>query len=121
MSYHQDWLMRQIEAISTMLAYLLSGKVPSHILITEQEATTGEENLLLLQLQALTHQNRVCEAENLLFEALEEPSRQVLDAANWFYSHLNGWTDQQLTQCDFSREEIMSGLQEVCKVFGIPI
>ena len=121
MAYHQDWLMRQIEAISVMLAYLLSGNAPAIVTLEEQEETAGKIDPLLSRLQALVADKQVCEAENLLYETLEHPSRAVLDAANWFYAHLNTWSDQELSACNFSREEIMSGLQEVCSCFGIPV
>jgi len=121
MAYHQDWLMRQIEAISVMLAYLLSQKAPAIVTLEEKEETAGGVDPLLLRLQALVAGKQVCQAENLLYEALERPNRAVLDAANWFYTHLNTWSDAELSACDFSREEIMSGLQEVCRCFGIPV
>lgn len=120
MSYHQDWLMRQIEAITAMLGYLLSGKANT-VTIDEAEHTNGKENELYLLLQTLTRQGKICEAENVLFEALEQPSQLVLDAATRFYADLNGFSDQTLIGCNFTREEIMEGLQEVCRVFDIPI
>ena len=112
--------MRQIEAMTTMLGYLLSGKTKT-VRVEEQEQTNALENELYLQLQTLVMQGNLCEAENLLFEAMDEPSAQVLDAATRFYADLNHLSNSVLAECNFSRDEILEGLQEVCRVFGIPL
>lgn len=121
MSYHQDWLMRQIEAITAMLGYILSGRSAGPVAVEAPDETQSGENALYLRLQALVRQEKVCEAENLLYEAMESPSRQVLDAAARFYADLNQFFDEALERCNFSRSEIMDGLTEVCKIFCIPI
>lgn len=119
MSYHQDWLMRQIEVITTMLAFLLTGKRGKTVSVQEELLTTASGSDLSAQLQVLTAQRKICEAENLLYEAMEEPDDSVLEAAVQFYSRLNTLSDQELEDCSFSREEILSGLREVGRTFGI--
>lgn len=119
MSYHQDWLMRQIEVITTMLAFLLTGKRGKTVSVQEELLTTASGSDLSAQLQVLTAQRKICEAENLLYEAMEEPDDSVLEAAVQFYSRLNTLSDQELEDCSFSREEILSGLWEVGRTFGI--
>ena len=120
MSYHYDWLMRQIESITAMLRYVISGE-KTHLVTVDIEApTTAGENELYLLLQSLVRQGKICEAENRLFETLDEPGWQVLDAAQRFYEDLNRLSDEALCDCNFSREEILEGLQEVCSRFGIP-
>lgn len=120
MSYHYDWLMRQIEAISAVLKYIVSGE-RKHVAAIETEApTTGGGNPLYTQLQELVARGQYCKAENLLFEMLDSPSYQVLDAAQRFYEDLNRLPDEALEAHDFSREEILEGLQTVCQQFGIP-
>ena len=121
MSYHQDWLMQQIEAITATLKYVLFGK-KEHIVTMDIEApsTTGDD-ALYLQLQTLVRQGEICQAEDLLFEAMEDPDSQVLDAARRFYDDLNRLSDETLKECNFSRQEILEGLQTVCEQFGIPM
>lgn len=120
MSYHYDWIMRQIEAISAMLRYILSGEKTHLVTIDTQELTTSGENELYLQLCALVRQGQICQAEDLLYEALEEPGSLVLDAAMRFYEDLNRLPDETLRKANFSREEILEGLRHVCEIFGIP-
>ena len=121
MSYHQDWLMRQTEAISTTLGYILFGKNPNTVQLEQAHQALPDTNVLYFQLNLLTRQGKICEAENLLYEALETPDRSVLDAAVAFYADINRFSDAQLKEANFSREGILSGLQEVCTVFGIPL
>ena len=120
MSYHYDWLMRQIEIIAATLAYILSKKKTHITAAYEASALPTGENELYLQLAALVRQGNICQAEDLLFEALEEPGQMALDAALRFYSDLNALSDEDLKAANFSREEILEGLQYVCQVFGIP-
>lgn len=120
MSYHYDWIMRQIEAIGAMLRYILSGEKTHLVTFDAQDVTSSGGNELYLQLCAMVRQGQICQAEDLLFEALEEPGRQVLDAAMRFYEDLNSFSDDALKAANFSRGEILDGLRHVCEVFGIP-
>ena len=119
MSYHQDWLMRQIEAISAMLAYMLTGKKRQSDAVEEHRQTLSGTDPLYQKLQALVSQGLICEAENLLFAAMEEADPAVPEAAVQFYTDINQLSDAQLEACDFSREEIMEGLKTVCVHYGL--
>lgn len=119
MSYHQDWLMRQIEAISAMLAYMLTGKKPKQVSVEENAQTRSDSNRLYGKLRALVEHGNICEAENLLFAAMEESDPEVPDAAVQFYTDINKLSDDALEACNFSREEIMDGLKEICRHYGL--
>ena len=121
MSYHYDWLKRQIEIIAAMLAYILANKKNSIRSVEEAQAIPSGENELYLLLCALVRQGKLCQAEDLLFDALEDPGQMVLDAARRFYNDLNALSDETLEAHGFSREEILEGLQHVCETFGIPV
>ena len=121
MSYHYDWVTRQIEILGIMLRYILTGE-KTHLLQADiPDVTSASGNELYLQLTALVRQGQICQAENLLFDNLEEPGRQVLEAAVWFYEDLSRFSDETLHLANFSREEILEGMQYVCRVFGLPI
>lgn len=119
MSYHQDWLMRQIEAISAMLAYMLTGKKPQYVTVAEKQQTLSDTNLLYAKLRALVAQGQICEAENLLFAAMEAADAEVPDAAAQFYADINQLSDEELEERNFSREEIMDGLKYVCRHYHL--
>ena len=82
---------------------------------------TGEPAPLRAQLAALVRAEKLCEAENLLFEALEAEDPEVLPAALEFYRALNGLPDETLERCGFPRDEILSGLREVCSLCGLDL
>ena len=121
MSYHYDWLMRQIEAISAILKYIASGERKHAVAIETEAPTVGGGNELYDRLQTLVAQGQYCRAEDLLFEMLETPSYPVLDAAQQFYEDLNRLPDETLEEHNFSREEILEGLQTVSQRFGISL
>ena len=121
MSYYQDWIMRQIEIICTTLGHILFGHNPNTVQLEQLPQGQPSMNLLYLQLRTLMDEGKICEAENLLYDAMEEPDQSVLEAALGFYEDLNRLSDPQLENANFSRDEILSGLQEVCTVFGIQI
>ena len=121
MSYHYDWIMRQIEIIAATLAYILSKKKTHITAAYEASAIPAGDNELYYRLAALVRQGQICQAEAALFEALEDPGDMVLEAALRFYEDLNALSDQDLQAANFSREEILEGLQHVCQIFGIPV
>lgn len=66
----------------------------------------------------LVSQGKVNDAENALFEALEEDSSPAMfTAAIEFYKGLSELSEERLKDCNFSREEIADGLKEVKKMF----
>lgn len=121
MSYHQDWIMRQIEILCTTLGHILFNRNPGTVQLEQLPEGQPEINLLYLQLRTLVEKGQICEAENLLYEAMEDPDRSVLEAALGFYEDLNRLSDPQLEEANFSREEVLSGLQEICTVLGIQL
>ena len=116
MAYHYDYIMRQIEIIATTLAYLLFGKKTQ---LEQIDPRQDMDNELYLLLSGLVRQGMICEAENLLYEALEDPNSAVLQAAWCFYSDLNEFSDAYLESVHFSRQEILEGLQNISEICGI--
>lgn len=112
-----DWILKQIEMMRTVLDTMATSggkknkeeKLPS----TQQEATT-----LQYALHLLLQDKRINEAEDLLFENLDRSKTHMAIVAAHFYEELNQWTDQELEENNFSREEIAIGLKDVCDELG---
>ena len=105
--------------ITRFIGSLLLGKEPdSGIHLQEEPQTSGDEGSLSLQLSALVRDGQLCEAEDLLFAAAEEGEPEALPAGLRFYDDLNRLSDDALARGRFSREEILSGLKELCAVCG---
>ena len=119
--YHQDWLMRQIETITRYVFSILLGKedeLSSDIQIEVQQQTDGATNTLSFRLGRLVQEERLCEAEDLLYSAVEDRDPEALTAGLRFYNDLNLFSDETLHRCDFPRDEILSGLRELCASYG---
>lgn len=117
MQYQEDWLMRQIAIIASMLRGIAAGRSANKNSFDEFEQTNALSNMLYTRLLGLLAQGRLCDAENLLFESMGE--EDVLETAILFYEKVNEFSDEELANHNFSRAEIMSGLHEVCKRYEI--
>ena len=58
-------------------------------------------------------------AENELYEALDVTDRSYLEMALAFYMYLNQLDDNTLYTANYSREEIVDGINSVSAQFGI--
>ncbi len=121
MAYHQDWLMRQIEAISATLAYILTGKKVHTTTIDEEQQRQTGGNTLAEKLLAMVSTGEICQGENLLYEAMDQNDPEAPEAAILFYNAINQLSDEQLIERNFSRDEIKDGLEAVCTKYGLNI
>ena len=119
MHYHEDWLMRQIETmVSAIISVIFqtspkSEEIGMEINISDT-VDSGRRDTLIAFLQ----EGKICEAENWLYENIDENDISWLHTAVYFYSEINKLSDEYLAAHDFSREEIESGLSEVCGLYG---
>ena len=111
--YQNDYILREIENLSRFLARTIFHKEAALELIDEQGYIT-EGGALYQRLQALLGDNKVCEAEDLLFAEFEQlPQRQRIKVALQFYQDVQSLSDEQLENANFSRQEILDGLEAI--------
>ena len=73
--------------------------------------TARSDMQLWKKLDDMVKSGDICGAENYLFDALEENSTPMrLKIARMFYQALSALTDERLTECSFSRREILDGM-----------
>ncbi|MDE6592134.1 MAG: hypothetical protein K2K57_03610 [Oscillospiraceae bacterium] len=110
--FEQDYVMRQIkEMVRAFLKLLFNIETDeANVPITELPQDRVE-NELLKDLLDMVDSGNINEAENRLYNMLENNSS--LKTALLFYSYLNDKTDEFLSACSFSREEIVSGLDQI--------
>lgn len=110
--------MRQIESISAVLAALIFNRKPESAEIIAFREAFALGDLLTMRLGELLAEGKINEAENLLFEALDEsPGPEYLKSALDFYGSLAAMPDGELEKLGFSREEIYEGLKELENMF----
>lgn len=118
----KDYIMRIIhEMVRTIIK-----------LIFHKEEETAEELVFLeginqdfyQRLCSMADEGKINEAENMLYENLEEEGPQAEDGleklrmALEFYDYLNTKDNDFLEEHDYSREEIRDGIKEVLKQYG---
>ena len=106
-----DFILRQIRemvhAVMKMLFQVSASELTPEV-IEDSTARTTLENLI-----ALTDEGKIDEAENQLYEMTCDGDHQNLEIGLLFYYNLNGKDDDFLEVHNFSREEIMTGIQDL--------
>jgi hypothetical protein len=81
------------------------------------EYSISQDEMLLGDLRRMTQAGSINEAENLLFERLlADPTSHNFSVAGIFYEELSQLTDEELNLAQFSRQEIMEGLQGLKRI-----
>lgn len=120
MQYQQDWVMRQIEIIISILRGLIAGRSANKNKFDEFARSTALDESLRTKLSEKIAEHRIGEAEDLLFDAIETSKEPLTEDAFWFYEKINALSDETLNAGDFSRAEILSGLREICGHYHLP-
>ena len=115
--------MRLIHGIALVLARLLLGRQMENEgeIATILDKQEKEQNDLLLR---MVDEGKINKAEERLFDLLEKASwddRHKAAVAICFYSHVNDKDDEFLEKADFTREEIMEGLEDAMRAVHMEI
>ena len=120
MYYQDDWLLRQIEVFGLFLRRLLNGYKDEKMSMYELEQMSLTQNTVYKKVCKLIEQNKICEAENVIYEMLDNKNdRDSIEAAILFYYKINKMTELELRVCNFSRNEILSGLIKISKMCNL--
>ena len=120
MNMRRDWLMSQIEEVVQLILRFVFGKEDVAYIPGETE-NQAEADMLYAELETLLAKQKICEAENLLYEKFNSESDTHLLLALNFYDKLNRLSDEELENADFSREEIQDGVKYIAGQYGITL
>ena len=121
--YEKDYIMRLIHGVARALARMLFGRDADDDGIPAQamgEATRESCDYL----RRMVDSGQVNAAEDKLFDLLENAAwddRQKAAMIISFYDYVNSRDDAFLAEADFSREEIISGLEDAMKAVHMEI
>ena len=115
--FEQDYIMRLIKEMVRAVLKMLLGIDTQNPSIEMLE--TQESQQVVGKLMDLVDEGRICEAENQIYEIMEEEGQDGLGIAMMFYSYLNDKSDQFLQDHNFSRDEIVSGLKDALSGCGM--
>lgn len=114
-----DYIMRLIKSATQLAASILTGK--NHMDSPAEEIhniNISKDDMLTLMVNKYINDGKINEAEDMIFDAIEEhKSPEILQTAIFFYQQLSTWSDEKLTAYNFSRREIMQGLEEVKRLY----
>ena len=116
--FKQDWIERQICDTIKMLSTLVLKTESISYEVENIDSTTSEDDLYLA-LDKLINEKKLNEAEDLLFESFDYKNAKHLKICLWFYETLNAWSEKELADANFSRDELESGLKELTEPYGV--
>ena len=118
MRYEEDYVMRMIkEAVEVLMRVALNKKGPMYE--PDAENKYGESDGLYDRLLRMADEGQINEAENLLYDAIEEKSADHLEIGLAFYYHINEFQDEFLQANRYSRDEIRDGLRNLLREYEI--
>lgn len=114
MLVQKDWLLRQISTMIETMSLFLSKKKPE----MEEIYKKKTEDLWTL-LDDCIERGDYSQGEDLLFEAIHQGREGAYEVALDFYKSLSLLEEDKLQDGNFSREEILQGLKDLAKAYGI--
>ena len=112
-----DYILRQIrEMVRAVMKMLFQ---VSAVELTPDVIEDTDARQILTNLTDLADNGKIDEAENQLYEMTCDGDRQNLEIGLLFYYHLNGKDDEFLEASNFSREEIMMGIQDLAERYNL--
>lgn len=115
--FEQDYIMRLVHEIARVLAKILFD-INSET-ITEELESRIEETDTLERLKNMIDEGQINEAENNLYDLLNEGAPNCIETAILFYSYLNEKTDEFLEETAYSRDEVKAGIECVAERVGL--
>nr|WP_295284727.1 DUF6483 family protein [uncultured Blautia sp.] len=112
-----DYILRQIREMVRAVMKMLFQVSASELTPEVIEDTDARQ--ILTNLNDLVDNGRIDDAENQLYEMTCEGDRQNLEIGLLFYYHLNSKDDEFLEANNFSREEIMTGIQDLADRYNL--
>ena len=121
--FEKDYIMRLIHGIARILARMLFNREleeDGEFAAVMEEAERESDDYL----RQMVDDGKVNEAEEKLFDLITSTSwdeKQKAALVLSFYDYLNDKSDEFLAAADFSREEIIRGLEDGMKAVGMEI
>ena len=113
----RDYIMRLIrEMVRAILklVFNIDTESPTMDMLADEEEKQMRDALLVM-----IDAGDINNAENQLYEIVSGGGMEKLKMALLFYSYLNDKSDDFLTEHDFSREEIKSGIKDMVSMYGL--
>ncbi len=113
----KDYIMRIIKEVARVLFSLMLGK---KYVAVEMEKDNGYEvsGKKLEDFLMMIDQGMINEAENQLLDNIDYSDKENVAAAAMFYQYLSEKSESFLTEHDFSKEEVLDGMNRLVQKAG---
>ena len=113
----KDYIMRIIKEVARVLFSLMLGK---KYVAVEMEKDNGYEvsGKKLEDFLMMIDQGMINEAENQLLDNIDYSDKENVAAATLFYQYLSEKSESFLTEHDFSKEEVLDGMNRLIQKAG---
>lgn len=115
--FEQDYIMRIIrEMVRTILKLLfnIDTEFPDVQMLENKESIETAEKLI-----KMVDDGMINDAENYLYDIIEDKTNDNLLLGLIFYSHLNEMDEKFLSDNDFSQDEVKEGLEYLLSIYGV--
>lgn len=119
MGYQDDYVMRTISDLVRAIARLALGKNDIDYELPDTEDKYTSLDSIYRKLKDMADAGDMNRAENTLYEELDTSNMEYLEMALTFYMYLNQFKDDVLYTANYSREEIVEGINNISAEFGI--
>ena len=119
MGYQDDYVMRTITDLVRAIARLALGKDDISYELPADAAGDSNPQALYRRLAAMAEAGDINGAENTLYEELDTEDRGYLEMGLAFFMLVNQFSDEYLFGANYSREEIVEGINGLSAQFGI--
>ena len=113
----KDYIMRMIREVSRVLFSIIFGKryAQVELEIRNKYETAGTPQNAL---KDLVDRGQIDKAENMLLEDIDYSRKEDIASAVVFYQYLGEKPDSFLEQYNFSRQEVLDGLNNIAECAG---
>lgn len=117
--FENDYFERMIKTVINGLVSIFKNKNSIENSIENDSVILKEDQLLEIMIKKYISEGQINKAEDMLFEAIEDrKSSRNLELAVFFYETISKWDDERLNKCNFSKAEIVDGLNEVKSLYN---
>lgn len=115
--FQNGFLVREIENFSKFVIKLFRKEKFAETTESESEKLI-EEDYLFYRFQEMIYDNKINDAENILFEMIKQnPKLEYLKVAEKFYSEVFKMSDEYLLNQNYSRAEIFESLDQIQEIY----
>lgn len=118
MGFQDDYILRMIENMGRALAGIILGRRATEYVLPEENEFT-DTDFLYRDLTKMADEGDINGAENILLTEMKEGDKRYLEMAIGFYQYINNFSDDFLEENQYSRQEILDGLEALAADNGI--